>query len=360
VSTTMSSGSFSGSLSVGGPDASKFTILGQNLVTTVTLAAGTYHITITATQAGVSNSPFTSPTLTITAGSFGAWMNHFAFGGNEFFLSFVGEIEYMCDNGTGNTSSTGYNPFSLSNGVLSITAQTVTRSGISNPAGQLWNSGCITSCLEVNGEPVAGLFARQFGYFEIRCQVPSGGPANGGPGFWPAFVLYPLAPTSNGVVTGNAPPGEIDIFEILGGSTGTVRQSIHTSVSGQSHEYDYTGAGDMSAGFHTVGCDVQSNFLTFYVDGVQTAQQATPSDFISNGNIWYMNVPFSVGGPNSWVGAPAVSVGTDIGVFQIDYIGAWTSRATAYPGGNLAKGAALFLDDFNSLEVSFSGAAPGS
>jgi len=284
-------------------------------------------------------------------------MNHFAFGGNEFYLSFVGEIEYMCDNGVGNVSSTGYNPFSVSNSILSITAKTVASSGVSNPAGQPWNSGCITSCQEVNSEPVAGLFATQHGYFEMRCKVPTGGPANGGPGFWPAFVLYPLAPTSGGVVTGNAPPGEIDIFEILGASTGTVRQSIHTSVSGQSHEYDYTGAGDTSLAFHTYGADVQSDFITFYVDGVQTARQATPSDFISNGNIWYINAPFSVGGPSSWIGAPSPSVNATTGVWQIDYVGVWPNFATAYPSGGTTptKSAATFIDDFAIADISFSG-----
>jgi len=367
--TTSDGTAFSGALTLTGPYASYFQLTAtrdpfsitavnlDNVTVPASSPSGTKVGTVTVT---LSDHSVFSGTLTLTQPGgtpTGAWMNHFAFGGNEFYLPWVGEIEYMCDNGTGRVSSTGYAPFAVSSSILSITAQTVAASGISNPVGQLWNSGCITSCREINGEPVAGLFSTKFGYFEMRCQVPAGGPANGGPGLWPAFVLYPLALTdANGVVIGNAPAGEIDIFEILGGSPGTVRQSIHSSIAGSNAEYDYTGAGDMSAGFHTIGCDVQSNNLTFYVDNVQTAQQATPSDFINNGNIWYINCPLSVGGAGSWVGSTPVSVGTSIGVWQIDYIGVWTNHASAYPSGTLVKGNAVFLDDFDAVDISFDGA----
>jgi hypothetical protein len=67
VSVTLSAGSFTGSLSVTGTNASSFAISGSNLVTAASLAPGTYSIALRATQAGITNSPFTGPTITITA-----------------------------------------------------------------------------------------------------------------------------------------------------------------------------------------------------------------------------------------------------------------------------------------------------
>jgi beta-glucanase (GH16 family) len=236
---------------------------------------------------------------------------------------------------------------------LVITATTTALSGISNPRNNLpWNSGCITSCLEVNGEPTPGLFARQYGYFEGLFQVPKGGPANT-IGFWPAFVLYPI-PT-NGVG-----PGEIDIFEIHGASTNIVRQSIHNG-QGTGREYDYT-TSDMSVGFHRIAVDWQSNNITFYVDGVQTAQQATTSDMQQNQ--LYMNIPLSVASPSSWQGAPRVAAGlvSSQGSLIIKYVGCWANHAAAYPSGDSATAtpaiaSALFFDNFSTLDISGNGSA---
>jgi hypothetical protein len=61
IGVTMTGGTFNGTLSVGGANASNFSIVGSNLVTVGALSNGTYQITLTATQPGASNSPFTSP-----------------------------------------------------------------------------------------------------------------------------------------------------------------------------------------------------------------------------------------------------------------------------------------------------------
>jgi hypothetical protein len=60
ISVSTTGGAFSGSLSLGGANASSFAISGSNLVTAAVLSAGTYQITITATQAGAIGSPFTT------------------------------------------------------------------------------------------------------------------------------------------------------------------------------------------------------------------------------------------------------------------------------------------------------------
>jgi len=65
----MSSGSFTGSLSLSGTDAASFQIVGSVLETVGSLSAGTYHINIIATQGGAGGSPFTAPeTLTGSPG----------------------------------------------------------------------------------------------------------------------------------------------------------------------------------------------------------------------------------------------------------------------------------------------------
>jgi len=218
-----------------------------------------------------------------------------------------------------------------------------------NPAGQPWNSGCITSCREINGGPEPGLYAFNHGYCEGRIQMPKGGPANGGPGTWGALVLYPLSVHTGGTVT--YPPGELDVVELLGGSPGVVRQSIHSGVAGASHENDYTGVADVSLAFHTYGVELTGSTITFWFDNVQTYQQAMPSDIAAN--LWYINCVLAIGGPTSWSGAPAVTTPTTTNVMQVDYIGVWASRAAAYSGtgGTLNKSAAQFLDDFAGTTI---------
>jgi beta-glucanase (GH16 family) len=236
-------------------------------------------------------------------GSSSTWMDHFAFGGSEFTLPWNNEAEYLCDSGRN-----GYQPFSVADGVLTITATSASRSGVGNPGGLPWNSGTLTSCTETNGEPTGGMFARTYGYFEMRAQLPAG------PGFWPAFVLYPLSGA-----------GEIDIFEVLGNDPTTLYFSLHASAGGGQKVVKIA---DSSQAFHTYGCDWQPDFITLYVDGQAKAQMPTPADM--RGKPYYINIPFSVGGNGSWPG-PTTAATPDPAHFQIDYVGAWSNFASAYP-----------------------------
>jgi Glycosyl hydrolases family 16 len=240
-------------------------------------------------------------TLDVTFdGSPSSWMDHYPFGGSEFTLPWNSEAEYLCDVGRD-----GYQPFSIKDGILTIAA-----SKAANPKGLAWSSGTITSATEVNGEPSPGIFARTYGYFEMRAKLPAG------PGFWPAFVLYPL--------TG---AGEIDIFEVLGNDPTTLYFTLHaTSGAGQR----VVTIADSSAAFHTYGCDWQPDFVTLYVDGQRMAQMVTPADM--KGKPYYVNIPFSVGGAGSWPG-PTTAATPDPGYFAIDYVGVWTGFASAYPHG---------------------------
>lgn len=66
---TAPGGAFTGTLSLGGPNASSFTMAGTTLQTQGTLGAGNYSITIIATMPGATGSPFTSPVFVIVGAS---------------------------------------------------------------------------------------------------------------------------------------------------------------------------------------------------------------------------------------------------------------------------------------------------
>jgi hypothetical protein len=118
ISVTMSPASpaFSGSLSLSGANASSFQIVGSNLETNGTLAAGTYSINIVATKAGASGSPFTqAATITgtdapTTTGVQSPGPSQALFNNPPYTCT---TNYYVSPSGTGNGSSSG-TPASLS------------------------------------------------------------------------------------------------------------------------------------------------------------------------------------------------------------------------------------------------------
>ena len=96
-------------------------------------------------------------------------------------------------------------------------------------------------------------FSQTYGYFEMKCELPTG------QGTWPAFWLLPA--------DGTWPP-EIDIFEVLGNDTNVAYTTQHTMESGK-----HTGVGaanwvgDLSKGMHTYGILWTKEKLIWYIDG---------------------------------------------------------------------------------------------
>jgi beta-glucanase (GH16 family) len=197
-------------------------------------------------------------------------------------LSSNKEAEYYSD------SSVGVNPFSLINGVLDITAAPG-----SNPLNLPYTSGLITT---------AKSFAQQYGFFEVRAQLPAG------QGFWPAFWLLPAS--------GSWPP-EIDIFEVLGNDPTTGYFSLHTTT-GATVSNAVRMLPDLSAGFHTYGLSWQADRIKWYVDGNEVAEAATPADMHQP---MYMLLNLAVGGAGSWPGQPDPSLPT--AHMLIDYVRVW-------------------------------------
>jgi beta-glucanase (GH16 family) len=156
-----------------------------------------------------------------------------------------------------------------------------------------WHSGNLSSM-----DPTEAGFAQQYGYFEIRCQMP-----NSGTGAWPAFWL-----TGKGSIQGNGQNNEeIDIFEWYG--VCNTAGSYQDFVQQASHNYLANGSqtGGLYSpqtpmpdgsypwqGYHIYGCQIDPVNVTWYIDGVRTNQIATPTSYITSP--FYMMIDYALGG----------------------------------------------------------------
>jgi beta-glucanase (GH16 family) len=190
-------------------------------------------------------------------------------------LSSNNEAEYYSD------PSVGVNPFSVNNGVLTITAapataaMLTTEAAANNGATLPYTSGLLTTDTS---------FAQTYGLYEITAKMPTG------QGLWPALWMLP---------TSMAWPPEIDILEEIGNQPTTDYMTLHTGTSNTA--IGTTTQVAMTTGFHTYAVDWEPTTITFYVDGKQISQSATPADMHQP---MYMLMNLAVGGTGSWPGAP--------------------------------------------------------
>ncbi len=170
------------------------------------------------------------------------------------------------DVGFGNSSfvdpASGYDPFDVSNGVLTITA--VPDQTIYGNAGS-WESGLITT---------QASFAQKYGYFEMRADLC------GSVGAWDAFWLMPVEQQK----TGNPGWQELDIVEHYGVYDKGVYSWIHTTDFHANPGLDlqvFSNHPEITQGYHTYGMDWTEDKISFYVDGVLMGWRPTPSDMHS-------------------------------------------------------------------------------
>jgi beta-glucanase (GH16 family) len=224
------------------------------------------------------------------------WGNYAKSNGST--LSGNGEQQWYINANYAPTSAV--KPWSASDGVLTITAQPADASikGLINNAQ--YTSGMINSWHS---------FSQQYGYFEIKADLPAG------QGLWPAFWLMP---------EDGAWPPELDVFEVLGNDPDKLYTTAHSNASG-SHTMATKGTdvADTSAGFHTYGVDWEADKITFYFDGKEVYETATPADMHKP---MYMIANLAVGG--SWPGNPDSSTPWPAQM-KIDYIRAWDSNPYA-------------------------------
>ena len=218
-----------------------------------------------------------------------------------------GEQEWFIQPGDAQTASV--NPFSVQNGVLTISANPTPSSMLPYVDNQPYTSGWIDTYHE---------FSQTYGYFEMRAQLPAG------QGTWPAFWLLP---------EDNSWPPEIDALEGVNGN-GNLYTTVHSTVSGDvelaSNHYK-SGAGTpepgMTTGFHTYGVDWEPDTITFYFDGQQVYQTATPADL---NKPMYMIADLAIGG--YWPGSPNASTPWPEQM-QIDYLRAYQAAPQSNSGG---------------------------
>ncbi len=240
----------------------------------------------TSTLTGTFDGEFNNGFISSPDGSTGLWQTSLMNGNRT--LSPNGEQEYYSD------SSVGYNPFSVQNGVLNITAKPSSAAG-ANALGLPYDSGVITT---------ESSFSQLYGYFEIDAKLPAG------QGLWPAFWMLPAS---------GAWPPELDVFEVLGNNPSTLYFSTHSGV--QATASSTLNVANTSSGFNLYGVMWGPQTVDLYINNVEVASMPTPADM----NVpMYMLANLAVGG--SWPGSPNSSTPFPA-VMQVAYI-----KAFAYPG----------------------------
>jgi beta-glucanase (GH16 family) len=194
----------------------------------------------------------------------------------------------------------GVNPFSVSNGILTVKAAPAS-SAVKSATGQSYTSGVLTT---------QNQFSQQYGYFEIRAKIPAGGQ-----GLWPAFWMLPSS--------GKWPP-ELDILEAISSAPWYLHQGVHSNYGNKG--LGANTANNNANAFHTYGLDWTKDTLTFYYDGVKRAQFATPADAKTP---MYMILNQAVGG--SWPGSPNSTTDWSKANYQIDYIRAYQHGGSTTP-----------------------------
>lgn len=234
-------------------------------------------------------------TLSLFDGTSGTWSTTGYWGSRT--LEGNGERQFYVDPVYGGL---GLDPFSISDGVLTISARPAAPE-IKPYIGKLdYISGMIGS---------ENTFSMQYGYFEIRAEMPAG------QGLWSAFWML--------TADGEWPP-EYDVVEILGQDPsrlyGTAHYKTDTGTKVADYAVDIRVPFDSSDGFHTYGFDWQHDRVAWYYDGVKVGEAP---NYIFDQPM-YLIANLGVGG--YWPGMPDAST-----VFpaemKIDYIRAYQRKA---------------------------------
>lgn len=197
------------------------------------------------------------------------------------------------------TTPLGLDPFSVRDGLLSITASRTP------PALKevLFNNEYVSGILTTQSS-----FAQKFGYFEIRARIPVGR------GVWPAFWML--------ADNGGWPP-EIDIMEGRGQRPGDLVMTTHwrSSPAGpvQSCGFDFM-VPDASTAFHDYGVLWLQDRLIYFIDRKPVSDIRVPDTFEDP---MYMIVNLAMGSKN-FEGVGFVDAESPVTVaFEIDRISAW-------------------------------------
>ena len=206
---------------------------------------------------------------------------------------------------------------------MSISARPASAAASPYLGGFSYTSGLLTT---------QNSFSQTYGYFEVRAQVPAG------KGLWPAFWLL----AADGIW-----PPELDVLEQIGSSNTYNSNGVYSKLAGAQVHGTFLGT-DLSQGFHTYGMAWTPQTITFYVDGQQTYQTATPADM---NKPMYMLLNLAVGG--TWPGSPDGTTNWSTADYKIDYV-----RAYSYDPASIAAPVVTLSNAMNPADLSSSFAAP--
>ncbi|MDQ0321161.1 beta-glucanase (GH16 family) [Pararhizobium capsulatum DSM 1112] len=234
-------------------------------------------------------------TLWLHSGKTGIWDAKFPWapesGGT---LHTNGELQWYVNPAYEPTRS--LNPFSVQNGILTISAERTPQGMEQEVGGRTYTSGMLTT---------HSSFAQTYGYFEIRADMPNDR------GAWPAFWLLPE--------DGKWPP-ELDVVEMRGQEPQTIHTTVHSMETGSRTTKETATQVPTTDGFHNYGLLWTEDELVWYFDDVEIARERTPSDM--HGPM-YMVLNLAVGGT---AGTPSSDF-DDGAQMKVDYVRAYSLDA---------------------------------
>ncbi|MEY9627804.1 family 16 glycosylhydrolase [Sinorhizobium fredii] len=230
-------------------------------------------------------------TLQLRNGTSGVWDTKFWWAPDKgSTLTGNGELQWYINPSYQPTA--GANPFSVSNGVLTIKAAAAPEAIQAEINGYDYTSGILTTHAS---------FAQTYGYFEIRADMPDD------QGVWPAFWLLPA--------DGSWPP-ELDVVEMRGQDPNTIIATVHSNETGSQTSIASAVRVADTSGFHKYGVLWTEDEIVWYFDDAAIARADTPSDMHDP---MYMLVNLAVGGI---AGTPSDGL-VDGSEMKIDYIKAY-------------------------------------
>jgi len=224
----------------------------------------------------------------------GDWNNRYIWSRDEVINN---ELQHYVDWET----EDGWSPFSIENGILSITARRTPPGQLEASNNQPYQSGLLTSRHH---------YSQQYGRIEARIKVPAG------QGLWPAFWLLPeFKQWPKGV---SILP-EIDIMEVLGHDTKKLHMTIHTNQEKQKNQYGLglNLAEPLSDDFHTYGVEWDTERITWLLDDDSKFTWQLPTDH--HGPKHFL-LNLAVGG--NWPGSPDGSTQFPA-TMQIQWVKGW-------------------------------------
>lgn len=201
-----------------------------------------------------------------------------------------------------------YRPFQLTPEGLVIRAQ---RDRDGTPAGGLLSS------MDGRGRG----FAQRFGYFEMKARLPMG------PGTWPAFWLL----SASSITDRSAAVAEIDVVEQYGAAPTALHMTKHRWMKDAKYGKGAVAtACGMQTSMHTYGVDVQEDFITYYFDRIQVAQQINDIDEAKTP--LYVLVNLAVGGGDETNAPQLLPSPQDM---TVEYVKVWQGRGGSSPANEI-------------------------